>query len=50
MSQKIKIEKNTVQETLIVPFYARKKCSDKFPALYQDPMASEICGRIDYDF
>ena len=50
MSQKIKIEKNTVQETLIIPLYARKKCSDKFPALYQDPMASEICGRIDYDF
>lgn len=50
MSEKIKIEKNTVQETLIIPLFARKKCSDKFPELYQDPMAAKICGRIDYDF
>ena len=48
--QKIKLEKNSVQETLIIPLYARKKCSDKFPQLYTDPMASAICERIDYDF
>lgn len=48
--QKIMIKKGTVQETLIVPLYARKKCSDKFPALYSDPAAAEICSRIDYDF
>lgn len=29
--QKVKIEKNTVQETLIVPLYSRKMCSEKFP-------------------
>ena len=28
--EKVKIEKNTVQETLIVPLYGRKMCSEKF--------------------
>ena len=46
----IKIEKGTVQETLIIPLYARKKCTDKFPLLYDDPMASKICSMLDYDF
>lgn len=45
----IRIEKGTVQETLIVPLYARKICTDKF-RLYSDPTASEICSRLDYDF
>ena len=47
---KITINPGTVQETLLIPLYARKKCSDKFPALYTDPAAAEICSRIDYDF
>ena len=28
---KYKIEKNTVQETLIIPLYARKVCSELYP-------------------
>ena len=48
--QKVKIEKNTVQETLIVPLYGRKMCSEKFPELYMDVFAKELCARIDYDF
>ena len=28
--EKIKIEKNTVQETLIIPLYGRKMCSENF--------------------
>lgn len=48
--QKVKIEKNTVQETLIVPLYGRKICSEKFPELYTDVFAKELCERIDYDF
>lgn len=48
--QKVKIEKNTVQETLIVPLYGRKMCSEKFPELYMDVFAKELCERIDYDF
>lgn len=48
--KKVKIEKNTVQETLIVPLYGRKMCSEKFPELYTDIFAKELCERIDYDF
>lgn len=48
--QKVKIEKNTVQETLIIPLYGRKMCSEKFPELYTDIFAKELCERIDYDF
>jgi hypothetical protein len=47
---KIKIEKNTVQETLIIPLYGRKMCSEKFPDLYKDNSAKELCERLDYDF
>ena len=36
---KYKIEKNTVQETLIIPLYARKVCSELYPNLYQDETA-----------
>lgn len=31
---KMKIEKDTVQETLIIPLYGRKMCSELFPRLY----------------
>ena len=33
---KYKIEKNTVQETLIIPLFARKVCSELYPNLYRD--------------
>lgn len=49
-SRKIRIEKGSVQETLLVPLYGRKMCSEKFPSLYTDKSAKEICERIDYDF
>ena len=44
------IEKNTVQETLIIPLYGRKVCSEHFPGLFKDPEAERICGMLDYDF
>ncbi|MDO4721002.1 MAG: class I SAM-dependent methyltransferase [Peptostreptococcaceae bacterium] len=47
---KIKIEKNTVQETLIIPLYARKLCTLAFPRLFEDPAALELIERLDYDF
>ena len=50
MAYKIRIEKGTVQETLIVPLFARKRCTDTFPQLYTDPEASRICDRLEYDF
>lgn len=48
--EKVKIEKNTVQETLIVHLYGRKMCYDKFPELYSDTFAKKLCERLDYDF
>jgi O-methyltransferase involved in polyketide biosynthesis len=48
--EKVKIEKNTVQETLIIPLYGRKMCSEKFPDLYQDVFAKKLCEKLDYDF
>ena len=36
---KYKIEKNTVQETLILPLYSRKLCTELYPNLYQDETA-----------
>lgn len=48
--KKIKIEKNTVQETLIIPLYGRKICSEKFSELYTDIFAKKLCDRLDYDF
>lgn len=47
---KIHIEKNSVQETLLVPLYGRKMCSEKFPALYTDTSAKLLCESLDYDF
>ncbi|MCR4761971.1 MAG: class I SAM-dependent methyltransferase [Lachnospiraceae bacterium] len=48
--QKYHIEKNTVQETLIIPLYGRKVCSDRFPHLFEDAEAERICSMLDYDF
>lgn len=48
--EKLKIEKNTVQETLLVPLYGRKMCSEKFPELYTDIFAKRLCDGLDYDF
>ena len=45
-----KIEKNTVQETLIIPLYARKMCSELYPSLYQDESALRLTNAVDYDF
>ncbi len=47
---KYTIEKNTVQETLIIPLYGRKMCSELYPNLYKDETAIELFDRIDYDF
>ena len=47
---KYKIEKNTVQETLIIPLYARKMCSELYPNLYRDEAASQLVDAVDYDF
>ena len=47
---KYHIEKNTVQETLIIPLCGRLICSEHFPELFSDPEAKRICESLDYDF
>lgn len=44
------IKKNSLQETLIIPLYARWLCSQKFPGLFQDETAGELIKKVDYDF
>ncbi len=45
-----KIEKNTVQETLVIPLYSRKLCTELYPNLFQDETAVRLIDQIDYDF
>ena len=47
---KYKIEKNTVQETLIIPLFARKVCAELYPNLYRDETAVRLIEQIDYYF
>ena len=47
---KYHIEKNTVQETLVIPLFGRKLCTERFPNLFHDDKAVEVIERIDYDF
>lgn len=47
---KYHIEKNTVQETLVIPLYGRKVCTELFPDLYRDETAVQLINQIDYDF
>ena len=47
---KYHIEKNTVQETLLIPLFARKICSEHYPTMFYDEEAERICSMLDYDF
>ena len=47
---KVHIEKNTVQETLVIPLYGRKMCSELYPNFYRDETAVRLMERVDYDF
>ena len=47
---KTHIEKNTVQETLVIPLCGRRLCTEQFPNLFRDERAVELIERIDYDF
>ena len=47
---KYHIEKNSVQETLVIPLLGRKVCSEHFPELFKDEEAERICAGLDYDF
>lgn len=39
---KYHIEKNTVQETLVIPLYGRKMCSELYPNLFRDETAVRL--------
>lgn len=47
---KYRIEKDTVQETLVIPLYGRKVCTQLYPNLYKDETATRLMEQIDYDF
>lgn len=47
---KYHIEKNTVQETLVIPLYGRKMCSTLYPRLFYDETAIRLMDEIDYNF
>ena len=47
---KYHIEKNSVQETLLIPLYGRKMCSELYPTLYRDETAIRLIDQVDYDF
>lgn len=46
--EKKHIQHGTVQETLLIPLYARKKCVEKYPDLFHDVDAVRLFDRIDY--
>ena len=48
--QRHPIEKNSIQETLVIPLYGRALCTRKFPQLFADQTAVELLEQIDYDF
>lgn len=50
MPEKIKIEKNTVSETLVIPLYGRAYCSKKYPQVFSEPEAERIVDMVEYDF
>ena len=49
-NEKMHIESNTVQETLVIPLWGRKYCSEIYPEIYRDPIAEKIMEKLDYDF
>lgn len=50
MERKYHIERNTVQETLVIPMYGRMTSSQLYPFLFKDDGAARLMSRIDYDF
>ena len=50
MERKYHIERNTVQETLVISMYGRMKSSQLYPFLFKDDGAARLMSRIDYDF
>ncbi len=49
MSEKVHIEKGSVQETLMIPLVARSMGADLYPSIYTDQGAKRILDNVDYD-
>lgn len=50
MSEKVRIEKNTVQETLVLPLFGKAWAVRTYPDLFHDTDCQKIMDRLDYDF
>ena len=50
ITDKLHIERNTIQETLVIPLFARKQCTELFPELFKDEGAVNLINHLDYDF
>lgn len=50
MNHKITIQKNTIQETLVLPLYGRAYCAKKYPLIFSDPLSIETMNNMNYDF
>lgn len=50
MQKKIKIQENTIMETLMFPLYGRARCSKLYPDIFPDKEAEALIDRIDFDF
>lgn len=50
MSQKIRIEKNSVQETLVLPLFGKAWAVRNYPDIFKDQDVQQIMDRVDYDF
>ena len=48
--KKYHIEPNTVQETLVIPLYGKKRCSEQYPQFFRDESAIALVEKIDYDW
>ena len=47
---KLKIDLNGLEETLLIPLWARAKMSREYNSFFNDPKAIELVEQIDYDF
>ena len=48
--KKYKIQKDSVQETLIIPLYGRKQAMDMYPDLFDDTDCQILLDNIEYGF
>jgi len=50
MPEKVTLQSETVQETMLIPLWGRATYSRQYPDLLADSRAQAIIARLDYDF